>query len=235
MDALILAGGLGTRLRSVVADRAKPVADVGDRPFVIWMMRHVARSARISRFIVCTGHLAKSVRDGLGREVAGVPVEYSEEDQPLGTGGALRLALDSFACKGTVLALNGDSHVGVDIARMMAQFRPASADFMLALARVDSTARYGRVELNGSRVVHFSEKGVDGAGWINAGVYLFSSDGCRRLLAAPKICSLERDVLPSALAAGRVQGYRSRAGFIDIGIPEDYRRAQQLFGHRRVA
>lgn len=228
-----MAGGLGTRLRSVVSDRAKPVASVGEQPFVVWMMRHVARAGRIRRFIVCTGHLAQSVREGLGSEVAGVPVHYSEEDQPLGTGGALRLALSRFASKGTVLALNGDSYVGVDVTRLISRFEPAQSDIMLTLARVDSTARYGRVELSGNRVTRFSEKGIEGPGWINAGVYVLSAAGCRRLLAAPAVCSFERDILPAALSTGRVTGYRSRAGFIDIGVPEDYQRAQQLFGRGR--
>lgn len=233
MDALILAGGLGTRLQSVVSDRAKPVATVGERPFVLWMMRHVAQSGLVKRFIVCTGHLAHSVRDSLGSEVSGVPVNYSEESRPLGTGGALRLALRRFDCKNTVLALNGDSHVGVEIGRLVSKFEPRAADFMLTLTRVDSTTRYGRVEMSGSRVNRFSEKGVEGPGWINAGVYLLSPGGCRRLAESPEVCSFERDVLPVALSAGRVMGYRARAGFIDIGVPEDYKRAQQLFGGRR--
>lgn len=229
MDALILAGGLGTRLQSVVSDRAKPVARIGERPFVLWMMNHLARTGHVNRFIVCTGHLAHSVRDSLGASVRGVPVCYSQEDRPLGTGGALRLALDRFRCRGPVLALNGDSHVGLDLGRFMSAFDPDRMEFLLALARVESTARYGRVALQGDRITEFSEKGVQGAGWINAGVYLLSAPGCRRLRSAPEVCSLERDVLPAAMSTGRLCGYRSRAKFIDIGVPDDFRLAQRIF------
>lgn len=233
MDALILAGGLGTRLRSVVSDRAKPVAEVADRPFVVWMMKHLARTGRIARFVVCTGHLSSTVRDQLGDRHAGIPVVYSEEDRPLGTGGALRRALRTFDSRGNVVALNGDSYLGLDLSAMLAGFDSKRTDYMLALARVPSTSRYGRVELNGNRIIQFSEKGIEGAGWINAGVYLLSPAGCRKLLEAPEVCSLEKDVLPAAMAAKRLRGYRSRARFIDIGVPEDYALAQRMFAKGR--
>lgn len=233
MDALILAGGLGTRLRSVVADRAKPVAEVGDRPFVLWMMKHLARTGRISRFVLCTGHLSATVQIRLGGALDGIPVVYSEEDRPLGTGGALRQALRTYGSRGNVVALNGDSYLGLNLSAMLARFDSRQTDFMLALARVPSTARYGRVELSGGRIIQFREKGVDGAGWINAGVYLLSPAGCRQLRDAPEVCSLEGDVLPSAMAGGRLRGYRSRARFIDIGVPADYALAQRIFARVR--
>lgn len=232
MDALILAGGLGTRLRAVVSDRAKPVASVGEQPFVLWMMRHLAHSGQIDRFIVCTGHMAQTVQANLGLEVAGVPVCYSEEDRPLGTGGALRLALSRFRGRGNVVALNGDSHVGLDLGRFAGFFAGKHAEFCLTLSRVASTERYGRVEMCGDRVSDFREKGIPGPGWINAGVYLISPAGQKRLLAAPEVCSFEREVLPAAMQAQRVFGYRSRAAFIDIGVPEDYRLAQRIFARR---
>jgi D-glycero-alpha-D-manno-heptose 1-phosphate guanylyltransferase len=233
LDALILAGGLGTRLRSVVSDRAKPVAMIGNKPFVLWMMSRLARSGRIRRFIICSGHLAHTVRDALGERVAGVPIRFSEESEPLGTGGALRLAAQTFDVRGPLLALNGDSHLGFDLERMLAAFRPRTTDFMLALARVDSTVRYGRVDLGGSdglQITAFREKGIEGAGWINAGVYLVSRAGCTKLLAAPVRCSLEQDIFAASLATGRLRGYRSRGTFIDIGVPDDFRRAEALFG-----
>jgi D-glycero-alpha-D-manno-heptose 1-phosphate guanylyltransferase len=237
MDALILAGGLGTRLRSVVADRAKPVAVVHDTPFVMWMMRHVAASGIISRFVLCTGHLSDTVRTALGDQCAGVPIEYVEEREPLGTGGALRHALLEANIRTPFLALNGDTFLGLDLVRMKAAFTPRSTDVLLALSHVEEGARYGKVQYAHGRITAFQEKGIEGPGWINAGVYLFSAAGAERLRAAPRICSLEKDVFPASLAAGRLHAYRSQGRFLDIGVPEDYQRAATLFepGRRKSA
>jgi D-glycero-alpha-D-manno-heptose 1-phosphate guanylyltransferase len=232
VDALILAGGLGIRLRSVVSDRAKPVADVGDQPFVLWMMRHLARSGRISRFIVCSGHLAHTVRSALGDCVGRVPVQFSEEPEPLGTGGALRLAVKAFRVKGPAVAINGDSYLGIDFNRMLKAFEPPKTDCMLALAHVDSTRRYGRVEAEQGRVMQFCEKGIEGPGWVNAGLYLLSPSGCSRLAASPEKFSIEQDLFPASLAAKELSAYASRARFIDIGVPGDYELAQRMFRRR---
>ena len=229
MDALILAGGLGTRLRSVVSDRAKPVALVRDQPFLCQMMRHLVRSGCVSRFTVCVGHMAETVESALGTRIGKVPIRFSVEHEPLGTGGALRLAVKRFDLKGPLLVLNGDTYLGFNLERMLAGFDKRGADFEVALARVASTSRYGRVDLSGDRITTFHEKGPGGQGWINAGVYLVSRSGARLLHQAPARCSLERDIFPTSLHAGRLQGYRSRSTFIDIGIPEDYLRAQTIF------
>lgn len=228
MDALILAGGLGTRLRSVVSDRAKPVALVQGQPFLLWMLRHLVRFGSIRRFTICSGHLADSVQAALGSRIGNVPVRFSVESEPLGTGGALRLAVRQFDLEGPFLVLNGDTYLGFDLARMLARFDRKNADFDIALAHVASTARYGRVDMSGECITTFHEKGADGEGWINAGVYLVSQSGARLLYGAPANCSLEKDLFPVSLRGNRLQGYRSRADFIDIGVPEDYRRAQSL-------
>lgn len=232
MDALILAGGLGTRLQSVVSDRAKPVAVVHDTPFVAWMMRHVAGQGGISRFVLCTGHLSSTVRNALGNACAGIPVHYSEEPEPLGTGGALRHALDQARVRPPFLALNGDTFLGLELQRMLAAFEPRRTDVLMALTRVEDGARYGKVDCEGSRISGFREKGIAGPGWINAGVYLFSRTGAERLAASPRRHSLEKDVFPDCVEAGRLMAYRSRGRFLDIGIPQDYLRAAALFGPR---
>ncbi len=229
MDALILAGGLGTRLRPMVSDRAKPVALVRDQPFLYQMMRHLVQSGCIHRFTVCTGHLAETVQSALGSRVGKVPVRFSVEPEPLGTGGALRLAVRRFGLKGPFLVLNGDTYLGFNLERMLTSFDKRGADFEVALARVASTSRYGRVDMSGDRIAAFHEEGKAGQGWINAGVYMVSRAGVERLRQAPTHCSLERDIFPSSLRANRLQGYRSRSTFIDIGIPEDYLKAQRLF------
>lgn len=232
MDALILAGGLGTRLRSVVADRAKPVAVVHDTPFVMWMMRHMLKSGDVTRFVLCTGHLSVTVRAALGERMGRVPITYVEEREPLGTGGALRHAVLQANIRTPFVALNGDTFLGLDFARMRADFDARRTDVLMALTHVAEGERYGKVQSEGKRITGFQEKGQAGPGWINAGVYLFSAAGAERLRHAPRICSLEKEIFPASLAAGRLRAYRSRGRFLDIGIPEDYRRAAELFGPR---
>lgn len=230
MDALILAGGLGTRLATVVSDRAKPVAPVGGRPFVSLLLAHIERCATVRRAILCVGHKADTVEAALGDRFGRLALAYSREAQPLGTGGALRLALERFECRAPVLAFNGDSLCTLELDRLLAFHREQRADATLGLARVLDASRFGCVRLLGDRVDGFVEKGRPGPGWINAGNYVLGRRALDALLAAAPVCSLERDVLPALVGQIRVAGLRSRARFLDIGVPEDYARAQRYFG-----
>jgi NDP-sugar pyrophosphorylase family protein len=232
VDALILAGGLGTRLAGVVADRAKPVAPVGGRPFVAMLLAHIERCAAVRRVILCVGHKAQTVEAALGDRFGRLALAYSHEDSPRGTGGALRLAIERFECRAPVLAFNGDSLCTLELDGLVAFHREQRADATLALARVPDAARFGSVRLLGDRVDGFVEKGKPGPGWINAGAYALGRRALDALLAAPAVCSFERDVLPSLLRSCRVAGLRSRARFLDIGIPEDYARAEAFFARR---
>ncbi len=232
MDALILAGGLGTRLASVVADRAKPVADVAGRPFLALLLAHLERCAGVRRAILCVGHKAHTVEAALGDRFGRLALAYSHEDEPLGTGGALRLALRRFEPRSPVLALNGDTMFTLDPARLVAFHRDHRPAATMALARVVDAARFGTVRLRGTRIEGFQEKGRPGPGWINAGTYVLGRTAVAALAAGPAAFSLERDVLPAWCAAGGLAGLRSRARFLDIGVPEDYARAAALFARR---
>ena len=234
MDALILAGGLGTRLAPVVADRAKPVALVGGRPFVTFLLDHIARCAEVRRVILCVGHRADSVEAALGTRHGRLELAYSREARPLGTGGALRLALRRFAPAAPVLAFNGDSILASPVARLVAFHRDRRAHATLALARVPDAGRYGAVIARAGAVCGFEEKGREGPGWINAGAYVLGRAAIEALAGGPATGSFERDTLPALLARGRVAGLRSRARFLDIGVPADYARAEGLFAPRRA-
>jgi len=227
VTAAILAGGLGTRLRAVVADRPKVLAPVGGRPFLTYLLDRLAR-AGVRETVLLVGYGADRVRAAVGGEYAGMRLIFSEEREPLGTGGALRLALPLFG-PGACLVLNGDSYCDVDLAafsRFQHERPPTPA---LVVAAVDDASRYGRVRLDAaSRVECFEEKtGVSTPGTINAGVYLFPRD-CIASIPAGRPHSLERDCLPTWLGQTGLRGYPG-GKFIDIGTPESYATTEAFF------
>ena len=232
MDALILAGGLGTRLASVVRDRAKPVADVDGRPFLAYILAHVAKLKEVRRAILCVGHLADSVESAFGPRFGRLALAYSREERPLGTGGALRLAITRMGLRAPLLAMNGDTWFPVALDRLVGFHRTERPAATLAVARVPDSARFGAVRISGTRVDGFDEKGEAGPGWINGGIYILGTGALDRVKRAPAAFSLEREVLPALAQAGRLAAYRSRSRFIDIGIPEDYARARRLLAPR---
>ncbi len=228
VTAALLAGGLGTRLRSVVADRPKVLAQVGGRPYLTYLLDQLAK-AQIQEVVLLIGYRADQVRDSLGETYRGMRLHYSEEETPLGTAGAVRQALPFFR-EPLLLLMNGDSYCDVDLATFRAFHVETSADVSLVLRQVEDTARYGCVHLGpDGRVVRFEEKGgTGGAGWINAGVYLMD----RSLVAAlppASALSLERDVFPRWVREQRVCGFPCSGRFIDIGTPESYAEAEGFF------
>ncbi|MFM9025704.1 MAG: nucleotidyltransferase family protein [Planctomycetaceae bacterium] len=231
VTAVVLAGGLGTRLRPVVGDRPKPVADVGGRPFLERIVDQL-EAVGIRRIVLCTGHGAEQVEAALAGRSGPAEILCSREDRPLGTGGALRLALP-VAGRGTLLVLNGDSFTDADLDGFLADYRHGGRMPTLLLVEVADARRYGRVECGPEgKVRAFVEKGAGcGAGWINAGLYLVESE---RLAAIPtgRPVSLEREVFPTWVATG-LRGHRSAGRFIDIGTPESYAAATDFFAGPR--
>ncbi|WP_374512610.1 nucleotidyltransferase family protein [Niveibacterium sp.] len=234
IDALILAGGLGTRLRSVVADRQKAFANVANEPFAARIFRQLRR-AGVRRIVFALGHLAESAAPILDqwRCERGPEILASVESTPLGTGGALRHALPLLRSS-TVLVLNGDSYVDADLAALLATHRAARAAITLSAVQVTDVSRYGALEFDrdGRHVSAFHEKQASGGcGWINAGIYLIE----REVLAAiPEACavSLEREVFP-LYTDGRIAARCESRPFIDIGTPETYAAGADFFA--RVA
>jgi D-glycero-alpha-D-manno-heptose 1-phosphate guanylyltransferase len=227
-EAIILAGGLGTRLRGVVGDRPKPMAPVAGRPFLAHVLdRLVAGGVRHA--VLAVGYKHEVIREHFGTSYGALALSYVVEAEPLGTGGGLRLGAS--ALRGDVaLAMNGDTLFAVDLAALAALFLGRGADIALALKRVPDVGRYGAVRLGpDGRVLAFGEKGGSGPGSINGGVYVLG----RGLLAdpaLPEVFSFERDLLEPRHRELRAYGLESDAYFIDIGIPEDYARAQEELG-----
>ena len=226
MTAAILAGGLGTRLRSVVADRPKVLAPVAGRRFLAYLLDQLA-DAGFADVILCTGYLGEQVRDAFSTRWRGLRLHYSQEAAPLGTAGALRFALDAIASE-QALVLNGDSFCGVDLGAMTEFHRSNSAAATIAVTGVPDISRYGAVRVTASSVVEgFVEKGSSGPGLINAGVYTLN----RKLIAsipAHTAVSIERDCFPQWIDKV-LQGFRGGSRFVDIGTPESFAQAQMFF------
>lgn len=227
VTAAVLAGGLGTRLRSVVADRPKVLAEVGGRPFLAYLLDQLM-AAGVRSVVLCTGHLGQQVQDRFGDSYGTLRLRYSRESLPLGTAGALRLALPLFG-SANVLVLNGDSFCDSSLGDFWAWHCARGADATLLLAHVSDTSRYGRVHVDaGGRVRRFDEKdGSGGPGWINAGIYLLK----HRLLEtipANGVVSLEREMFPAWIEQG-LYGCQGNGRFIDIGVPEAYADAEHFF------
>lgn len=226
VTAAVLAGGLGTRLRSVVADRPKVLAPVAGRPYLAHLLDQLA-AAGADDVVLLTGYGADQVRAAFGDAYRGMALRYSVEPEPLGTGGAVRHAADLFT-RDAVLLLNGDSFCAVDLAELVVAAQRAG-QVGVALAHVDDVGRYGAVEIGpAGRVTAFTEKGgATGEGWINAGIYLIPRDRLADIPAGRAV-SLEREVLPRWVADPGIRGVPG-GRFIDIGTPESFAAAEAFF------
>jgi D-glycero-alpha-D-manno-heptose 1-phosphate guanylyltransferase len=227
MEAIVLAGGLGTRLRSVIPDLPKPMAPVAGRPFLAWILDRLA-DAGFRRVVLAVGYRHETIRDFFGLSYRGVELAYSVEDAPLGTGGAIRLAL-GHVDESPVFVLNGDTYLEADYAAMLAAHVTHGVELTVAVARVADVSRYGSLEIKDDRICGFLEKGSQGPGYINAGVYLMAR-GLVETIPVGTGHSFENELLMPRVAELRPLAFRADGLFIDIGVPEDYERAQGLFG-----
>ncbi len=227
ITAMILAGGLGTRLRPLVSDRPKVVAEVQRRPFLTLLLEQLA-GAGMREVVLCTGFQADLIEKELGDRYKSLELIYSREAEPLGTGGALRLALEHCPSD-PILAMNGDSFINADLAAYYSWFWENDLEASLLLVGMADTHRFGKVKVReDGLVLGFEEKeGSSGPGWINAGVYIFKR---HVLLPIPlgRPFSLERDLFPR-LADRNIYGYQVEGDFIDIGTPESYVEADKFF------
>ncbi|MCK8784398.1 nucleotidyltransferase family protein [Roseomonas sp. NAR14] len=222
LDAVVLAGGLGTRLRSVVSDVPKPMAPVAGRPFLAWLLDRLAR-AGVARVVLSTGYLGHVIRDTIGERHAGMEIDYVQEESPLGTGGATYAALGACTTERAIV-LNGDTWLEADL-RAMATLAP-EADLVLAVRRVPDRSRYGSILTRNGRVTGVAEKGGSGPGLINGGIYVMRRD-MPQVRPQPERFSLETALLaePGELD---VRSYTAEGEFLDIGTPEDFAAAQDL-------
>jgi|SRR5579872_5966611 len=223
-EAIILAGGLGTRLRSAVPDLPKCMAPVGGRPFIGYITEYF-RQAGIRRFIFALGYKSAAFEDFFRHYFPDGGYAVSMEEEPLGTGGAIRKAC-TLAEGRRVLVLNGDTFFRIDLAALSVFHASRHADCTLCLKPMQDFDRFGVVELdNEQRVKGFREKQAYHAGLINGGVYALEREPFVKE-ELPPVFSFEKDYLEKMLSSRRIFGLVQDNYFIDIGIPEDYRRVQ---------
>jgi NDP-sugar pyrophosphorylase family protein len=231
--AIILAGGLGMRLRAAVADRPKVLAAVAGRPFLAYLLEQI-EAAGILRAILCTGYRGEQVRAAFGPRFGRISLEYSQEAEPRGTGGALALAA-GLCQSDQVLAMNGDSYCRADLAVFASTHGRQKAKASLLLTQVEEGSRFGRVCLGAEgAILNFEEKGgAGGPACINAGIYLIQ----RPLLDSiptGRAISLEREVFPQWMGRG-LFGQIVPGPFLDIGTPESYARAERFLAGEKAA
>ena len=230
MEVIILAGGLGTRLRSVVADVPKCMAPVAGKPFLWYLLKYLTKYP-VTRIILSVGYLREMIFDWVEEHGHEFPFkfDYAIEEEPLGTGGGIKLALskanDSYA-----IVLNGDTFFDVDLDILCQFHNNSETNITLALKLMNNFNRYGTVSLNtiSKKIISFNEKQYCAEGLINGGVYIID----RKALifeGLPDKFSFETAVLEPQCAVHNLQGIVQDGYFIDIGIPEDYDKANDEF------
>ncbi len=223
-EAIVLAGGLGTRLQHLLKDIPKPMADISGQPFLAILLHHLEKQG-INSVILSAGHKHKAIKNYFGTKWRGIEIKYAIEQEPLGTGGAMKLALD-FTDENNVLVVNGDTFFDVKVSAFCNFHMQKKAMLSLALKPLKNFDRYGTVTVDATgRITGFKEKQLMESGFINGGVYLLNKnifDG----LNLPDKFSFEKDFLEKFFQQKPFYGKISEGYFLDIGIPEDYARAQ---------
>lgn len=226
--ALLLVGGMGTRLRAVVGSTPKPLAIVGEGSFLELILQQLQQYG-IRHVVMCTGYLAEQVERKFGNGRAfNMEIEYSREQEPAGTAGAIRLARGRLRHCTDFVVMNGDSFSETDFDGFGAFHGKHSGLLSMAVRRVEDASRYGTVAIGANhRVIGFREKrGREDAGLVNAGVYIVRREVLDLIPEGP--VSLEREIFPKLLDHG-VYAFEQSGIFIDIGTPEDYARAQTIY------
>jgi D-glycero-alpha-D-manno-heptose 1-phosphate guanylyltransferase len=229
MQAIILAGGFGTRLQAIADGVPKPMVPVGGQPFLTWLLDYM-RSQGVVETVLCLHHLHHCIQDHYGILFKGMRLRYAVERSPLGTGGAIMNALKQLKTRQPVFVLNGDSLVQLDYRRLRAEHITSGKKLTMATARMDDCGRYGQLSIKNNEITSFRATG-EGAGDINTGFYMASPD----LFTGhklPKAFSFERDFLAPQVATLRPGAYSDVQYFIDIGIPKDYLIAQRKVPER---
>jgi D-glycero-alpha-D-manno-heptose 1-phosphate guanylyltransferase len=229
MNAIVLCGGLGTRLGVLTVDTPKPLLEVAGKPFIEHVLERL-QSNGVSHVCLAVSFQWQKLEATLGKSWNGLNLSYSIEDRPLGTGGAIRQAMIKMGWSESFVA-NGDTLVDVDMYSLVRLALANHADMVMTLKNIEDTSRFGKVNLQASgRVVSFDEKGQSGPGLINAGLYWLRANALRHV--ARETFGLERDVMLAHVADLSIYGLVSQGYFIDMGIPEDLARARAELSRR---
>jgi len=229
--AIILAGGMGTRLRSVVPDLPKPMAPINGRPFLEHLMDYWI-SQGVNRFVVSVGYMKEVIMDHFGASYRATTLTYAIEDEPLGTGGGLLLATQGLS--EPFLVLNGDTFFEVDLAKLLKFHAENSSEWTFSLFQANEGGRYMGMDVRTDGEIISLTSGMGESGRLaNGGVYVVNPSmlGKTKFVPGQKL-SLEDDLLPSFVTqGGKLYGIEFSGCFIDIGVPLDYFRAAQVLPH----
>lgn len=226
-EAIILAGGFGTRLSHVVSDVPKPMAPVYGKPFLCYLLDRMV-DAGIQRVVLATGYMHEVIETFFGASYRGIELIYSNEDKPLFTGGAIRQAAQRIDSEDFVV-LNGDTLFDIDFQQLYAFHTSRHAHLSVALRHVEDTGRYGAVTCENERIIAFKEKTEShGEGDINGGIYLINRAWLMSLDLPAKF-SFEKELMQPLAGDRAFYGLSFNNYFIDIGVPDDYFRAQKEF------
>jgi len=227
--AIILAGGMGTRLKTIISDLPKPMAPIMNVPFLTYQLNYLKHFG-IKKVIFSVGYLSEKIIAHYNQSFENISIEYSIEKNPLGTGGGIRMAMSNLN-EDLVLILNGDSFFDLDLEQFYNLHLEQKSDFSLALRYVNNSERYGNIEFNSSnQITSFIEKNqLNQSGYINAGVYILSKKLYLQNTKPNINFSIEKDFFEKQLNQLIIKGFEFKNYFIDIGIPEDYLKAQDDF------
>jgi len=227
IEAIILAGGMGTRLKEVVKDIPKPMAPVNGKPFLYHLMKYLSKQG-VKHFILSVGYRNEVIKEFFENEFEGAKISYAVEEEPLGTGGAIKLA-STFVENNEFWVINGDTFVGLELSDFYS--KTTSKAISLGLVEMSDFDRYGKVETDKKRIISFKEKEYTKQGFINSGIYLISKKFINNHAPKQDRFSFEKDILEKLIDVTNIGFYKSNSTFIDIGIPEDFYRSQKLFSN----
>lgn len=226
-DTIILAGGLGTRLKSVIHDIPKPMAPIAGKPFLYRLLSYISKF-NPSKIVLSTGYLSSNIEQYFGYSFNDIPILYSIEHEPLGTGGAIKKSLN-YCNTDNCLILNGDTFFKIDYNELLKFHNSNKSDFTIALKDIEKPERYGTVETNEGNIIAFKEKNKElKNGLINAGIYLLSKSTIKYFPTEEKF-SFEKDFLEKNIEKLKIKAWVTDEYFIDIGIPEDLKKANDEF------
>ena len=224
MEAIILAGGLGKRLSSVITDLPKPMAPVEKYPFLEILLNYLSSNG-FKKIILAVGYQYEKIQNYFGFYYKNINLEYSIEKIPLGTGGAIKFAMNKVTSD-HVYILNGDTFIDLDFFKIEKKWKNEKKPIIIS-CEVDDTSRYGVISFNKNLATGFSEKKKEGRGFINAGCFVLNINQLNNFFSG-QVFSFENDYLVNAIKNKFFNVYLHKGIFIDIGIPEDYLKAKKI-------
>lgn len=225
MEAIILAGGFGTRLQHIVKDVPKPMAPINNKPFLEYIIKNITNNG-VEKIVLAVGYKKNSIINYFGDKYKNIVIKYSVEDTPLLTGGAIKKAL-KLTEERQIFVINGDTYFDVNLFAMLKMHERRNSEITIAAKKMDNFDRYGNIITKCDKIINFEEKKYCKSGFINGGIYCINRACLDKIYL--KSFSFEKDFLEKYYVKGNFYVYKSDGYFIDIGIPNDYFKAQKDF------